>query len=508
MHTSSVQTKTSAARSATGISGLDDVLSGGFLTSGLYLIDGNPGAGKTTLAIQYLLRGVAEGERCLYVTLSETADELRAGARSHGWSLDGIDLVELIPRESELEGDSELTMYHPSEVELTETTRKVLDAVERCKPQRMVFDSLSELRLLAQSSLRYRRQILALKQFFVGRSCTVLLLDDRTGEGPDQQLHSIAHGVVSLEQKSPAYGPALRQLQVVKFRGSTFRSGLQDFVIRQGGLQVFPRIASAEPVAEFKHEQVPSGIALLDRLLGGGVARGTSTLLIGPPGSGKSTIALQYAAAAAKRGDHAAVFSFEESKTLILTRSASLGIQLPEGAGPGTIAIRKLDPTEVTPGEFACLVQHAVEHEGARVIVIDSLNGYLNAMPEERALTTQLHELLTFLNDRGVATFIVAAQTGLIGPNMKSPIEASYLADAVIMLRMFEHGGKVKKAISVLKNRSGAHEESIRQIWFDGDGIHLGEPLLHLRGVLTGVPVDVRMESEEGRAADRSVDVR
>jgi len=507
MHTLSVQTKTSAARSATGISGLDDVLNGGFLASGLYLIDGNPGAGKTTLALQYLLRGIAEGERCLYVTLSETADELLAGARSHGWSLDGIELVELIPEEKDLAGDSDLTMYHPSEVELSEATRKVIDAVERYKPQRLVFDSLSELRLLAQSSLRYRRQILALKQFFIGRLCTVLLLDDRTGEGPDQQLHSIAHGVVSLEQKSPAYGPALRQLQVVKFRGSTFRSGFQDFVIRRGGIRVFPRITSAAPAVAFKHEQVPSGVALLDRLLGGGVVRGTSTLLIGPPGSGKSTIALQYAAAAAKRGDHAAVYSFEESKNLILTRSASLGIQLPEGTGPGTIAIRKLDPTEVSPGEFACLVQHAVEHESARVIVIDSLNGYLNAMPEERALTTQLHELLTFLNDRGVATFIVAAQTGLIGP-MKSPIEASYLADAVIMLRMFEHGGKVKKAISVLKNRSGAHEESIRQIWFDGDGIHLGEPLLHLRGVLTGVPVDTRTEPEEGRVVDRSVDVR
>jgi len=508
MHTPSVQTKTSAARSATGIAGLDVVLHGGFLASGLYLVDGNPGAGKTTLALQYLLRGLKDGDRCLFVTLSETAAELRAGARSHGWSLDGIDLVELGPEESELEGDSELTMYHPSEVELTESMRKVLDAVERCKPQRMVFDSLSELRLLAQSSLRYRRQILALKQFFVDRACTVLLLDDRTAEGPDLQLQSIAHGVVSLDHKPPAYGPALRQLQVVKFRGSSFRSGLHDFVIRHGGLQVFPRITSADSIVEFKREQVASGVALLDQLLGGGVERGTSTLLIGPPGSGKSTIALQYAGAAAQRGDHAAVFSFEESKALILTRLSGLGIRLREGNGPGTVAIRKIDPAEVTPGEFACLVQHAVEQEGARVVVMDSLNGYLNAMPEERALTSQLHELLTFLNNHGVATFIVAAQTGLMGPNMRSPIEASYLADAVVMLRMFEHAGKVKKAISVLKKRSGPHEESIRQIWFDDRGIHLGEPLLHLRGVLTGVPVDTRLESGNMRAGDRQIDVR
>ena len=484
------------------------MLHGGFLASGLYLIDGNPGAGKTTLALQYLLRGIKDGERCLYVTLSETAEELRAGARSHGWSLDGIDLVELVPEESELEGDSELTMFHPSEVELTETMRKVLDAVERCKPQRMVFDSLSELRLLAQSSLRYRRQILALKQYFIGRACTVLLLDDRTAEGPDLQLQSIAHGVVSLDQKAPAYGPALRQLQVVKFRGSTFRSGLQDFVIRHGGLQVFPRIISADAAVEFESQRVASGVVLLDKLLGGGVDRGTSTLLIGPPGSGKSTIALQYSAAAAQRGDHAAVFSFEESKALILTRLSGLGIRLPEETGRGSVSIRKLDPAEVTPGEFAFLVQQAVEHDGARVVVMDSLNGYLNAMPEERALTSQLHELLTYLNNRGVVTFIVAAQAGLMGPNMRSPIETSYLADAVIMLRMFEHGGKVKKAISVLKKRSGAHEESIRQIWFDDEGIHLGEPLLHLRGVLTGVPVDTRLESADRRAGDRTSDVR
>jgi circadian clock protein KaiC len=498
----------SPARSSTGIAGLDAVLHGGLLASGLYLIDGNPGAGKTTLALQYLLRGLKDGERCLYVTLSETAEELRQGAASHGWSLDGIELVELIPQASELEGDAELTMYHPSEVELTETTRKVLDAVERCKPQRMIFDSLSELRLLAQSSLRYRRQILALKQFFVGRSCTVLLLDDRTAEGADLQLQSIAHGVVSLDHRPPAYGASLRQLQVVKFRGSSFRSGMHDFRIRRGGIEVFPRISASEHTAAFTPQAISSGVAPLDQLLGGGVDRGTSTLLIGPPGTGKSTIALQYAAAAASRGEHASVFSFEESRALIIKRMAGLGIRMVEGTGPGMVAVRKLDPAEVSPGEFAHLVRQSVEQNGARVVVMDSLNGYLNAMPEERALTSQLHELLSYLNNLGVATFLVAAQSGLMGQNMRAPVEASYLADCVVMLRMFEHAGAVKKAISVLKKRSGFHEESIRQLWFDEHGIHLGAPLLHLRGVLTGVPTDVRLDGTEQRPAEISIDVR
>jgi circadian clock protein KaiC len=501
-----VSPKTSAVRSSTGIPGLDAVLHGGLLSSGLYLVDGNPGAGKTTLALQFLLRGLQEGERCLYVTLSETAEELLAGAHSHGWSLDGIDIVELIPQASDLDGDSDLTMYQPSEVELTETTRKVLDAVERSQPQRMVFDSLSELRLLAQSSLRYRRQILALKQFFVGRRCTVLLLDDRTAEGPDMQLQSIAHGVLSLDNRSPAYGPSMRQLQVIKFRGSNFRSGYQDFRIRHGGLDVFPRIASSEHIADFVPERVSSGVAPLDELIGGGVDRGTSTLLIGPPGSGKSTIAVQYAVAAARRGEHAAVFNFEESKALVISRLAGLGIHVPQGPGPGSVAIRKMDPAQVSPGEFAFVVQRAVEEDGARVIVIDSLNGYLNAMPGERALSGQLHELLSYLGNKGVATFLVAAQSGLMGPTMRSPIEASYLADAVIMLRMFEHAGAVKKAISVLKKRSGAHEESIREIWFDESGIHLSEPLLHLRGVLTGLPTDVKVASTEDRSGNRAVD--
>ena len=484
-------------RCATGIPGLDDVLHGGLLSGRFYLLDGNPGAGKTTLALQYLLEGVRQGERCLYVTLSESRDELVAGAKSHGWSLDGIEILELISDDRDLIGDQDVTMYHPSEVELTQTTRKVLDVVERFKPSRMVFDSLSELRLLAQTSLRYRRQILALKQFFIGRNCTVLLLDDRTAEGPDRQLQSIAHGVISLDHKPPTYGSALRQMQVIKFRGSDFRSGFHDISIRRGGLEVYPRLAASEHGSQFKRDLVPSGVTELDALMGGGIDRGTATLIVGPPGTGKSTVALQYAAAAAKRGDHAAIFAFEETKAILLARAAGLGIQIEEGSGPGQVTVRQLDPAEITPGEFAQTVRRAVERDHARIIVIDSLNGYLNAMPDDKSLMVQLRELLSYLNNRGVATFLVAAQSGLMGANMRSPVDTSYLADAVVMLRMFEHAGRVKKAISTLKKRSGPHEESIRQIWFDADGIHLSEPLVALRGVLTGVPSDEQRRAEE-----------
>ncbi|MGE5453488.1 MAG: ATPase domain-containing protein [Acidobacteriota bacterium] len=491
-----------SARARTGIPGLDDVLQGGLIQDRLYLIDGNPGAGKTTLALQFLIEGVRLGERSLYVTLSETREELLAGAASHGFSLEGIEIVELIGHENDLSSDAQLTMYHPSEVELTETTREVLQAIDRINPHRMVFDSLSELRLLAQSSLRYRRQILALKQFFAAKRCTVLLLDDRTAEGPDLQLQSIAHGVISLDHRSPPYGQALRQLQVVKFRGSNFRSGYHDMSIRHGGLEVFPRLMASEHEYVFEQETMDSGVPALDALLGGGVDRGTSTLLIGPPGSGKSTLALQYAYAAVLRNEHAAIFTFDESRAILLGRAGSLGMQVSEGSGPGQLLIRQIDPAEISPGEFASLVRQAVENDQARVVVIDSLNGYLHAMPDARYLTAQLHELLSYLSNRGVATFLVAAQSGMLGPNARSPIDASYLADAVIVLRMYEHQGRVKKAISALKKRSGPHEESIRQIWFDGEGVHLGEPLTNLRGVMLGVPVDTQASSHDAHPID------
>lgn len=489
-------------RSTTGVPGLDEVLHGGLIASQLYLIDGEPGAGKTTLALQYLMQGVREGESCLYVTLGETAAELRAGAASHGWSLDGIEIVELVVSEQELFGDTDLTMYHPSEIELGDTTKRILEAVERHKPRRMVLDSLSELRLLAQASLRYRRQVLALKQFFVGRGCTVLFLDDRSADGIDTQLHSIAHGVIALDGQIPAYGPALRQLRVVKFRGSDFISGFQDLLVRHGGLQVFPRLTPGEHGAPFTREVVPSGVAALDALLGGGTERGTSTLLVGPAGSGKSTIAAQYAVSATRRGSHAAIFTFEESRSLLLDRLKGLGLSVTEGTGPGELMVRQLDAAEVLPSQFANLVRESVERDGATVVVIDSLNGYLNAMPEERALLIQLHELLTYLSNHGVATFVVAAQSGTVGQGGRNPVDTSYLADAVVLFRMYEHAGAVRKAISVVKKRSGLHEDTIRQVWFDVRGVHLGPPLTHLRGVLTGVPVEVGTPPQPGKAAD------
>ena len=478
-----------SAVSATGTAGLDQILGGGFTPHRLYLIEGDPGAGKTTLALGYLLEGAKRGEKGLYVTLSETREEITSVARSHGWSLDPVHIVELVASEESLTPDSQYTMYHPSETELGETTKAVLDAVERVKPQRVVIDSLSELRLLAQNPLRYRRQILALKQFFSGRKCTVLLLDDRTSDDTDLQVRSIAHGVLTLEQLSPEYGAERRRLRVVKLRGKQFQGGYHDFKIVKGGLDVFPRLVAADHQDAFSAEKVSSGVAPLDRLVGGGLDRGTSTLVMGPAGSGKSSVATQYVVAAAARGECAAIFTFDESRGTLVTRSAALGMDLAAQVESGRVVIKQVDPAELSPGEFVHTVRRQVEERNCRVLVIDSLNGYMNAMPEERFLSIQMHELLTYLGQKGVTTIMVVAQHGLVSGKMESPVDVSYLADSVILTRYFELKGRVKKAISVVKKRSGAHEETIRELTVGLNGIRVGEPLEDLRGVMTGVPV-------------------
>lgn len=477
------------AKVLTGVEGYDDILCGGLTPSRLYLVEGVPGSGKTTLALQFLIEGARHGESVLYITLSETAEELRAVAASHGWSLEGITIRELVPSEASLQPDDQYTMFHPSEVELSETTKTILEDVDRTKPSRVVFDSLSELRLLAGSPLRYRRQILALKQFFIGRNCTVVLLDDMTSSNQDLQVHSIAHGVTRLEQMYPEYGAERRRLIVLKYRGVGYRSGFHDFIIRRGGLDVFPRLVASEHRAPPTVERLPSGIPEMDTLLGGGIERGTSTLIVGAAGTGKSSLAAQFVATAAARGQKAALFIFDESLNTLLTRCAGLGIDLRGHVDAGRVSVQQVDPAELSPGEFAHAIRRAVEDQDATVVVIDSLNGFLNAMPGERFLIIQLHELLTFLGQAGVATILVGAHQGLIGAHMIAPVDASYLADAVILMRYYETRGEVRQAISVVKKRGGAHERSIREFRMENGRITVGQPLRDFRGVLTGVPI-------------------
>lgn len=474
-----------------GVPGLDDVLGGGLEPHRLYLVEGTPGAGKTTIALQFLLEGARQGESVLYVTLSETETELHGVAVSHGWDISPIHMREMLPTQESLQPEEQYTMFHPSEVELSETTLRILSDVEALKPSRIVFDSLSELRLLSGTSLRYRRQILALKQFFAGRQCTVLLLDDMTATEHDLQVQSIAHAVLRLEQSNSDYGAARRRLLVVKFRGQSFRGGYHDYRINRGGLQVFPRLVAAEHVNDTAQTKLPSGIEALDALLGGGLEKGTSTLFVGAPGTGKSSVAVQFAIAAAKRGERAALFIFDESVNTLRTRCAGLGLGLDPQLQSGRIRIKQVDPAELSPGELVHEIRLAVTEQSASVIVIDSLNGYLNAMPDERFLIVQLHELLTYLGQSGVATLLVGAQHGLIGMQMQTPVDASYLADAVVLLRYFEAEGEVRQAISVLKKRGGMHERTIRAFSMDERGLNVGEPLRHFRGILTGVPVPV-----------------
>ena len=475
-------------RISTGIPGLDDVLCGGLTANRLYLIEGVPGTGKTTLAFQFLLEGVRRGEPVLYVSLSETRDEIRDVAASHGWSLEGVTVRELVPAADTLDAGEQYTVFHPSEVELSETTERIVQDVESIQPRRVVFDSLSELRLLAATPLRYRRQILALKQFFAGRNCTVLLLDDLTSSAHDLQVQSIAHGALLLGIATPAYGGERRRLSVTKFRGSAFRGGHHDYVIRQGGMAVFPRLVAAESRGDSSRTRMSSGLAELDLLLGGGLERGTSTLIHGPAGTGKSTIAALFAVEAARRGLRSALYIFDESASTLVRRMAGLGHDLRGPIEAGLVTVREVDPAEMSPGELAHAIRHAVDHDGATIVAIDSLNGYLNSVPDEKFLIVQMHELLSWLGHRGVASILVAAQAGMFNGAMAAPIDASYLADSVVLLRYFEAEGAVRQAISVVKMRGGDHERTLRSFTTAGGRIVVGEPLRHYQGVLSGVP--------------------
>lgn len=481
------------ARASTGIGGLDDVLGGGLPAHHLYLVEGSPGAGKTTLGLQFLRRGVEQGETGLYITLSETASELRIVAASHGWNLDGVEVFELMTDEG-LSLDAEQTILHPSEIELGETTRGVMAGVERIRPQRVVFDSLSEMRLLAQNPLRYRRQVLAMKSFFAVRNCTVLLLDDRSAAHDDQQLHSISHGVISLDQRVGQYGPERRTLRVMKMRGIAFRGGEHDFNLETGGLAVFPRLVAAEHRTDFEATMVSTGSAELDKLLGGGLARGSNTLFSGPSGVGKTTTAVSCVLAALQRGENAAYYLFDEGLGTLLIRSRVLGMDIGSYLRSGQLKIRTLDPAEVSPGEFAHMVRRAVEEDRASTVVLDSLNAYLQAMPGDRHLLLQMHELLTYLNQRGIVTLLILAQHGVLG-EIRTDVDLSYLSDAILLFRFFEARGSLLKAVSVVKSRISAHELTIREFRLGSQGVRVGEALDDFEGVMAGVA------SYQGRSA-------
>ncbi len=490
-------------KAGTGIEGLDDVLEGGFSRGHVFLLEGEPGAGKTTIGLQFLLQGARAGEKCLYITLSETEKELREGAASHDWSLgDEIKVCELLPPESLMAEERQQSLLYASDLELGETTQQIFDAVNRENPSRLVLDSLSEIRLLAQSSLRYRRQILTIKHFFAKLGTTVLLLDDLTSEAADKTVHSIAHGVVRLEQIAPAYGSERRRLRIIKYRGQRYRGGYHDFTITTGGIRVFPRLIAAEHRNRQPRMQLVTGIGAFDSLLGGGVESGSSTLILGPAGTGKSLLAITFVMAALARGEKAALFVFDEELGLLFDRMKMMGIDLEASQYEGRLMIEQIDAAELTPGEFAHRVRRTVDAKSVKTVVIDSLNGYQAAMPEQNSLILHIHELLQYLNRQGAATFMTVAQHGLVG-TMQAPVDVTYLADTVILLRYFEARGRVRRAVSVIKKRTGTHESTIREYRIDHSGLTLGEPLVAFQGVLLGVPT---YEGEGGPLLESTLD--
>ena len=481
-----VDTATSKAK--TGVSGLDNILSGGLSRGHVFLVEGTPGTGKTTVALQFLLEGAKAGERCLYITLSETERELRESAASHGWVLgDGIEVFELLPPESLLDSDQQQSLLYSSGLELGEATRQIFAVVDRVRPSLVVLDSLSETRLLAQSSLRYRRQILAIKHYFAKFNTTVMLLDDLTADVADKTVHSLAHGVIRLEELAPTYGAERRRIRIIKYRGVKFRGGYHDAIIATG---VFPRLVASEFRGDFVRGSVSSGVGALDGLLGGGIETGSSTLVLGPAGTGKSLVVIVFLLAAVARGEKAAMFVFDEELGLLMSRMKGLGIDLERMRQTGQLLIEQVDAAEKSPGEFAHMVRKRVDEDDIKTVVIDSLNGYQAAMPEENSLILHIHELLQYLNRRGAATFMTVAQHGLVG-DMKAPVDVTYLADTVILLRYFEALGTVRRAMSIIKKRTGPHESTIREYRIDGHGLTIGQPLDGFQGVLHGVPVYV-----------------
>jgi circadian clock protein KaiC len=495
--------KKNVARQSTGIAGLDEILNGGLPSDRLYVVEGDPGSGKTTLALQFLREGARLGQRVLYVTLSETLDELTDVALSHNWTLDGIDLIELSSLSEQLEEEANYTVYHPSDVELGETVKRIRAEVERLNPERVALDSVSELKILSQTSVRYRREILGLKQFFAGRKCTVLVLDDRTAPHGEQQLQSIAHGVIRLEREGREYGTTRRQVHIVKMRGVRFREGQHDFVVRTGGLELYPRLSFGDGPPIRHSEAAESGSSQLDNLLGGGLDRGSSNLVLGPAGCGKTTMCSHYMLAALKRGENVACYQFEESRETFLHRSAGFGMDFEPYIASGHLELVQIDIGELSPGEFSSQVRRAVEQNKATFVVIDSLNGYLNGMPSERFLLIHMHELLSYLGQKGVVTLLTIAQHGMLGTAMQAPVDVSFLADTVILLRFFEAAGSVRQAISVVKKRRGAHERTLREMKIGPTGMQIGEVLQDFHGVLTGVPLyrgkDERLLGHDGK---------